>query len=86
MDKNEAKRIEEQIKKFKEETGVKLEIKDDKPFYEGNLNLVGKKLTQLPDNLTVSESMDLTDSSIKVLPDNLTVGGFLSLHRTYITK
>ncbi len=74
MDKNEPNRIEEQINKFEEETGVKLEIKDDKPFYKGNLVLIGKKLTQLPDNLTVQGTLELRKTNIIDIPDNLSVG------------
>lgn len=46
-------KIEQQIEKFHKETGIKLEIKDGKPYYGGWLDLQGTAITSLPDNLVV---------------------------------
>lgn len=51
----------------------------------GNLNLRGTPITQLPDNLTVGGRMNLSDTQITALPDNLTVSGWLDLSGTQIT-
>ena len=51
----------------------------------GNLYLIGTKITALPDNLTVGGGLDLSGTGITALPDNLTVGGWLDLSNTKIT-
>lgn len=45
----------------------------------GNLDLIGTKITELPDNLTVGGWLNLRGTKITALPDNLTVGGGLDL-------
>ena len=76
---------EQQISKFEEQTGIKLIIKDKKPFYGGYLDLNGTGITSLPDNLTVGGYLDLEGcTGITSLPDNLTVGGNLYLRGTGI--
>ena len=78
--------MQEQIAKFKSETGVQLEIKDGKPYYNSSLNLIGTKITSLPDNLTVGGYLDLQGTQITSLPDNLIVGGDIYLEDTQITS
>ena len=51
----------------------------------GNLDLIGTKITALPDNLTVGGWLNLRGTKITALPDNLTVGGWLDLSGTKIT-
>lgn len=76
--------IEQQIKKFKEETGITLKVKDGKPYYNCDLDLRGTGITALPDNLTVKGCLDLSNTRITSLPDNLTVG-YLNISSTGIT-
>ena len=78
--------MEKQIAKFKSETGVQLEIKDGKPYYNSSLNLIGIKITSLPDNLTVRCWLDLCYTQISSLSDNLTIGGWIDLRGTQITS
>ena len=75
----------EQLQQFYKETGIKLEIKDGKPYYGDYLDLRGTAITSLPDNLTVGGYLDLEGTAITSLPDNLTVGGYLDLEGTAIT-
>ena len=79
-------KIKQQIEKFHKETGIKLEIKDGKPYYGGSLYLQGTAITSLPDNLVVGGSLDLEGTAITSLPDNLVVGGWLDLQGTAITS
>jgi len=51
---------------------------------EGDLNLVGIKITSLPDNLKVGGDLNLNSTSIESLPNNLKVGGTLYLNFTPI--
>ena len=78
--------MREQIAKFKEETGIGLEITDGKPYYNHNLNLIGTKITSLPDNLTVGGYLDLQNTQITSLPDNLIVRDWIDLQKTSITS
>ena len=79
--------IKKQIEKFEKETGIKLQIKDGKPYYGGSIDLRGTGITSLPDGLTVGGSIDLQDcTGITSLPDGLTVGGYLDLRGTGITS
>ena len=78
--------ITEQIEKFKKETGIKLDIKDGKPYYGGNLYLQGTAITSLPDNLVVGGWLDVQETAITSLPDNLVVGGWLDVQETAITS
>ena len=52
----------------------------------GNLDLSGTSITELPDNLTVGGVLDLSGTKITALPDNLTVGVGLDLSDTKITN
>ena len=76
----------QEIEKFYKETGYKLKIKDGKPYYDDYLCLFNRKITKLPDNLTVGGSLDLTGSNITKLPDNLVVDYCLYLGHSKITK
>ena len=53
---------------------------------EGNLDLCGAIVDELPDNLTVGGWLDLSGTPIKKLPDKLTVGGWLYLTGTKIKE
>ena len=83
----EMSNLEQQISKFEEQTCRQLNIKNNKPYYAGDLDLDGcTGITSLPDNLTVGGYLDLRDTGITSLPDNLTVGGYLDLDGTGITS
>ena len=58
------KTLQSQIKKFKEETGCTLEVKNGNPYYGGYLDLEGTGITSLPDNLTVGGHLDLEGTGI----------------------
>ena len=51
--------LEQQITKFEEQTGIKLIVKDKKPYYGGGLYLRSTGITSLPDNLTVGGGLYL---------------------------
>jgi hypothetical protein len=54
---------------------------------EGDLDLRGTDITELPENLTVSGFLDLEGATcITKLPENLTVGGYIDLKNTNITE
>ncbi len=57
-------KIKQQIEKFHKETGIKLEIKDGKPYYGGSLYLQESAITSLPDNLVVGGWLDLQGTQI----------------------
>lgn len=76
--------MNEIIENFKEETGYTLIIKNGELFYDGNIDLSGSEITQLPDNLTVNGELILRNTDIKDLPNNLTVGDYLELWNTRI--
>ena len=78
-------KIEQQIEKFHKETGIKLEIKDGKPYYGGWLDLRETAITSLSDNLVVGVGLNLQGTAITSLPDNLVVGGWLNLRGKQIT-
>ena len=62
----EMSNLEQQISKFEEQTGRQLNIKNNKPYYAGDLDLDGcTGITSLPDNLTVGGSLYLRDTGIK---------------------
>ena len=79
-------KVEQQIAEFKEATGIQLEDRDGKPYYDGKLDLADSKIEKLPDNLTVNGLLNLINSNIKELPDNLTVNGSLWLENTKIER
>ena len=58
--------------------------KDNRLEVEGDLDLRGTNITELPENLTVGGSLDLRETNITELPENLTVGGYLGLRGTKI--
>ena len=67
---------------------MKLTLEQAKELMEknnGNLDLIGTSITELPDNLTVGGWLELSGTKITKLPDNLTVGGGLDLSGTKIT-
>lgn len=76
--------MNEIIENFKEETGYTLTIKNGELFYDGNIDLSGCEITQLPDNLTVNGKLILRSTDITDLPNNLTVGDYLELWNTCI--
>ena len=78
----------ENIKKqIEKETGVKLEINDGKPYYDGYLDLEGcTGITSLPEGLTVGGYLDLRGTGITSLPEGLAVGESLYLRDTGITS
>ena len=78
----EMSNLEQQISKFEEQTGRQLNIKNNKPYYAGDLDLDLRDtgITSLPDNLTVGGYLDLEGcTGITSLPDNLIVGEYLDL-------
>ena len=61
------------------------EVRDNKYFYDGNLNIVKTDDGYLPDNLTISGSLYIDNSPrFKTLPKNLTVKQNLYLRHTPI--
>ena len=83
----EMSNLEQQISKFEEQTGRQLNIKNNKPYYAGDLDLRDTGITSLPDNLTVGGYLDLEGcTGITSLPDNLIVGEYLDLRGTGITS
>ena len=83
---NQAADIQQQIADFKEATGIQLEVRNNKPYHEGNLNLDNSNVQQLPDNLTVEGNLWLENTPIKELPNNLTVNGSLDLRDTPVKE
>lgn len=78
------KKLNKIIEQFEEETGYTLTIKNGELFYDGNIDLSGCEITQLPDNLTVNGKLILINTDIIDLPNNLTVGDYLELWNTCI--
>ena len=70
---------------YKEIDGVKYEVRDNKYFYDGDLNIDKTNNGYLPDNLTISGHLyaDNYDKNLE-LPKNLTVGEDLNLYNTPI--
>ncbi len=52
----------------------------------GNLDLSGSNISNLPENLNVDGDLDLSNTNISSLPENLTVGGSLDLSNTNISS
>lgn len=77
--------LKKTIADFKSATGRKLEIRDGRPYYRGDLYLSGTGITSLPEGLTVGGSLNLAGTGITSLPDGLAVGGALDLRGTGIT-
>jgi hypothetical protein len=73
--------IQEQIDLCKEQTGIELEIKEGRPYFDRNLNLIEcTELTSLPVGLKVGGGLYLDDcTGLTSLPVGLEVGGDLRL-------
>ena len=79
---NEQELMLHQIDVFETQTGKKLEVKDGRPYYEGNLYTISD---YLPDNLVVDGDLNCMGESTK-LPNGLKVNGCLSVACTKITR
>jgi tRNA(His) 5'-end guanylyltransferase len=77
--------MKQENKIYKEIDGVKYEVRDNKYFYDGDLNIDKTNNGYLPDNLTISGHLyaDNYDKNLE-LPKNLTVGEDLNLYNTPI--
>lgn len=67
------------IKQFVKETGYKLEIRNGKPYYIGDLDLRDITISSIPNDLTVDGNLFLKGDNAKLMPDNLTVLDKLSI-------
>ncbi len=66
--------VNDQIKCFEEITGIRLQIKDGRPYYKGNLDLFKiKTLSKIPEGLVVHGVLDISGCPITTLPKNLEV-------------
>ena len=72
----------EQIDVFETQTGIKLKVKDGKPYYNSSLYWISD---ELPDNLVVDGNLDCFSMSTK-LPKGLKVKGYLCVSYTNITE
>ena len=78
---------DQEQKKYHEHEGLLFEVKNDKLYYNGNLNLyVNYRTLTLPDNAVIDGSLRLNNSNIKELPDNLTVNRHLILTNTQVKE
>ena len=69
--------LQDQIDRFREQTGVRLEIKDGRPYYKGNsINYSGN--ADIPDNMFVEGDFSVSIWQER-LPAGLTVTGMLDL-------
>ena len=67
--------------------GYDVQVIDGKPTVKGWLDLRGREITSLPDNLVVGGHLDIKEcSEITSLPKNLVVGGWLDISGTKITS
>jgi len=73
--------IQAQIDLFKEQTGKELEIRDGRPYFDGNLDLEScTELTSLPAGMKVKGDLDLDKCiGLTSLPGGLEVNGYLAL-------
>ena len=71
--------FEKIIADFESATGRKLEIRNGRPYYRGDIYLRDTGITSLPEGLTVGGDLYLRGTGITSLPDGLTVGGSLDL-------
>lgn len=76
--------LRETVEKFKEETGYLLEVRDNELFYDGNIFLSDKVITELPDNLTVNGNLVIYFGHIKKTHNKLKVYGNFELLCTQI--
>ena len=67
----------EQMAQFENSTNIALDIKDGRPFHNGNLILEGGGPIVIPDNLHIGGDLDIRDSFINHLPHGLKVEGNL---------
>lgn len=67
------------IELFEKETGYKLEIRNGKPYYIGDLDLRDITVSSIPNDLTVDGKLFLKGDNAKLMPDNLTVLDTLSI-------
>jgi len=72
-----------QIREFDEKTDITLEVKDDKPYYKGNLFCISD---YLPDNLVVDGDLNCYYEKCTKLPKGLKVNGWLDFSGTNITE
>ena len=68
------------IKQFVKETGYKIEIRNGRPYYIGDLDLRDIIVSSIPNDLTVYGSLFLNGNSAKLMPENLTVLDTLSIY------
>jgi hypothetical protein len=63
-----------------------LSVNDIKPgmHYDGNADLSGSPMTELPDRFSLSGYLDIANCPIEVLPDDMTIGGFLNMHNSKV--
>ena len=80
--------VQDQIDRFKELTGLMLEIKDGRPYFDGHLPLYScTRLTSLPTGLKVNGDLNLTGcTGLTKLPDGLKIKGNLHIRRTGLTS
>jgi len=69
-------KLQQQIDRFREQTGYKLEIRNGRPYYDNFIDLENcTDLTELPDGLTVKNYLCINGcTGLMKLPDNMTVG------------
>lgn len=72
------------IELFEKETGYKLEIRNGKPYYIGDLDLRDITISSIPNDLTVDGKLFLKGDNAKLMPDKLTVLDKLSIWRANI--
>ena len=73
------KEMNDIIELFEKETGYKLEIRNGKPYYIGDLDLRDITISSIPNDLTVDGNLFLKGDNAKLMPDNLTVLDKLSI-------
>ena len=73
--------IQAQIDRFEKQTGIELEIRDGRPYFDGDLNLNDcTGLTSLPDDLEIDGNLNLAScTGLTSLPNGLKIGGALRL-------
>ena len=72
------------IELFEKETGYKLEIRNGKPYWIGELDLRDITISSIPNDLIVDGSLFLDGNSAKLMPENLTVLDTLSIYHANI--
>lgn len=72
------------IEQFEKETGYKLELRNGKPYYIGDLDLRDVIVSSIPNDLTVDGNLFLKGDNAKLMPENLTVLNKLSIWRANI--